>query len=118
MYDFEQLPPSAVYSLKFKTSTVKTSDFELLLQYYNSVYNYAKHIGCTWRLSIEYLIRLGYIQVGHIITKFASFELFHNAYKSTESSIKNNRGSFVLAFSSKNNSLSSLLGTNSVFFPS
>ncbi|KAG2203570.1 hypothetical protein INT46_003347 [Mucor plumbeus] len=83
-----------------------SSDFKLFLQYYNSVYNHAEYIGCTSGLSADHLAMLGYIQVDNSIAKFVSFEMFHNAYKSTESSIKNNRGSFVLAFSSKNGSLS------------
>jgi hypothetical protein len=83
-----------------------SSNFKLLLQYYNSVHNHAECIGCTSGLSADYLAMLGYIQVGNNIAKFVSFEMFHNAYKSTESSIKNNCGAFVLAFSSKNGFLS------------
>jgi hypothetical protein len=107
MNGFEQLPPSYVKSLEFKTSTAMTSsDFKLLLQYYNSVYNYARYIGCTSGLSADHFAMLGYIQVDNSIAKFVSFEMLQNAYKSTESSIKNSLGSFVLAFLSKNGSLS------------
>lgn len=82
-------------------------DFKLLLQYYNSVYDYANYIGCSSGLSVDHLKTLGYIQADNTIAKFVSFELFHNGYKSTESSAKNHRGSFVLAFSrSKNGALS------------
>lgn len=47
MYDFEQLPPSAVKSLKFKKSTVMAHEVFKLLQYYNSVYDYGNYIGCS-----------------------------------------------------------------------
>lgn len=94
--------------MKFKKAAAMVSaDFILLLQYYNSVYNYAEYIGCTSGLSADHLASLGYIQVDNIVAKFVSFDLFHNTYKSTESSTKNHRGSFVLAFSrSKNDILS------------
>ena len=82
-------------------------DFKFLLQYYNSVYHYANYIGCSSGLSIDHLKSLGYIQIDNTIAKFVYFELFHNGYKSAESSAKNHRGSFDLAFSrSKNGVLS------------
>lgn len=106
MYGFESLPPSAVKSLKFKTpAPMKPDDFQLLLQYYNFCYTSAKYIGINHGMAPSTLASLGYIQVNNSIARFVSFSLFYNAYKSTESSAKNHRGSFVLAFSRSKNKL-------------
>lgn len=100
IYSFEQLLSSVIKFLKSKKSAAKASKyFKLLLQYYNSVYDYANYTGCINGFNFDYLKMLSYIQVDNTIAKSVSFEMFYDAYKSTKSSTKNHRGPFVLASS-------------------